>query len=96
VGIYKTYQRTPWDRERARGLYEAGYCDQYIADVCDTSIDAVRSWRRTLGLKGHKRPIVEKDVKRSNTPTLAELAAKAKARGLSYGQYMLLRREGKV
>ena len=96
MGINKPYQRTSWDRERARGLYEAGYCDQFIADVCETTLDAVRSWRKKHGLKGHKNPIIDSVEKRSNTPTLSELAAEAKARGLSYGQYMLLRREGKV
>ena len=82
------------NHDKARELYDAGYCDQQIADACDVSRESVRVWRRKNGLEGHKPPRKEHEKRRAST--LAEMAAEAKAHGMSYGQYMVERREGKL
>jgi hypothetical protein len=73
-------------------LYDKGYCDQQIADICDVSRDAVSVWRRKNGLVGYKAPHKEEKKK----STLVEVAVAAKAHGMSYGEYMVAKREGKV
>ena len=83
------------DKDMARELYDLGYCDQQIADACDVSLDSVRVWRKKYGLSGHKAP--HKTKTKSRTPTtLVEMAAEAKSLGMSYGEYMVARREGKL
>lgn len=80
--------------DKAKELYDAGYCDQQIADTCDVSRESVRVWRRKNNLKGHKAP--HKEPAKHRASTLAEMAAEAQAHGMSYGQYMVERREGKL
>lgn len=82
------------DKERARELYDIGYCDQQIADLCDVSREAVRCWRKKQKLPSHKALYKEPEKKREST--LIEFAAEAKSHGMSYGQYMAARREGRV
>ena len=87
------FKRKCLDTERAKELYDKGYCDQQIADICGVSRDAVNVWRRKNKLVGHKAPHKEKKKKES---TLVEMAVEAKKHGMSYGEYMVAKREGKV
>jgi uncharacterized protein YjcR len=82
------------DTLKARDLYIKGYCDQQIADVCDVSRDVVREWRKRNGLPGHKT--LYKEKKNKHASTLTELAAEARAHGMTYGQYQVARKEGWV
>ena len=79
-------------------MYQNGYCDQKIADELDTQLINVTGWRHRRGLQANpvdgyvakaKRP-----EKRRNT--LVEKAAAAKKLGMSYGEYDVALREGKV
>ena len=82
------------DTDKARELYDKGYCDQQIADACFVSRDTVTEWRKRNGLVGHKTPYREK--KKPHVSTLVKLAAEARAHGMSYGEYMVARKEGKL
>lgn len=94
MGVPVFEKRCRLNKERALELYNKGYCDQQIADECDASVGSVREWRRRIGLPGHRVLYKKKTKKREST--LVELAAEAKAHGMSYGEYMAARREGKV
>ena len=82
------------DVERARELYDKGYCDQQIADACGVSYEAVRVWRRKSGLEGHLVPYKKKT--KSRAPVIIASNAEARAHKMSYGQYVAARREGKL
>lgn len=82
------------DVVKARELYDKGYCDQQIADDCGVSRESVRMWRIKNGLEGHKSPPREKKKKKEST--LVTMAMEASAHGMSYGEYMVARREGRV
>jgi uncharacterized protein YjcR len=88
------FKRKRLDPHVVRRLYDAGWCDQQIADQCEISRDSVREWRRRNGLPGHTTLYKPKEEKRK--PTLNEFAAEAKKLGMSYGEYMVARREGRV
>lgn len=88
------FTRRYLDVKKAKELYDIGYCDPQIADMCDVSRDTVRDWRRRNGLEGHKVPYIEKTEEKPSG--LAAMAAEANAHGMTYGQYMVARREGKV
>ena len=88
------FDRKYLDKERALELYDIGYCDQQIADACEVGVDAVRSWRRKSGLEAHRVPYIKPEKKQR--PTLIELAAEANKRGMSYGEYMVARKEGRL
>lgn len=88
------FKRRLLDKEYARELYDIGYCDQQIADSCGVGRECVSAWRRNNGLEGHKVLYKEKEKKRAST--LNEMAAEAKAHGMSYGQYMAARRDGRL
>lgn len=88
-------EKSTWDKERAVELYNTGYCDQQIADILGTTYHTVRGWRRKVGLVGHRKTYVVAE-KKTDVPSLAELAAEARKHGMTYGQYMVARREGKV
>lgn len=75
-------------------LYAKGYCDQQIADELESSREAVRDWRRRRGLPGHKS--LYKEEKKVRKFTLEDAVREAKKHGMSYGEYMVARREGKV
>lgn len=81
------------DTAKAIKLYDKGYCDQQIADVCDVAIDTVREWRRRTGLPGHKTPYKPKK-KKNQKPTLVETAVEARKHGMTYGQYQVAKKEG--
>lgn len=95
MGEPRFFSRIRLDPLMARSLYNAGYCDQQIADYCGVSRDSVREWRRRNALPGHGTPYKEKEEEKRKS-TLVELAAEARAHGMTYGQYMVARREGKV
>lgn len=80
------------DKEMAMDLYKKGYCDQQIADKCDVSIGTVREWRKRNNLPGHKAPYKEEKKKRKFT--LEDAVREAKKHKMSYGTYMVARREG--
>lgn len=80
----------------ARRLYEQGYCDQQIADRLGIARETVKEWRRRNDLPGHKRLFKEEVVEVKHVSTLNELAAEAKRLGMTYGQYMVARKEGKL
>ena len=80
------------DTDKAKELYEKGWCDQQIAEECDVSQDTVGSWRRRNGLVAHKAPY--KTRKKKHSSTLVELVAEARAHNMSYGQYMAAKKEG--
>lgn len=82
------------DKGVAIDLYEKGYCDQQIADKCDVSIGTVRDRRKRNNLPGHKAPYKEEAKIRKFT--LEDAVREAKKHGMSYGEYMVARREGKV
>jgi len=82
------------DKEVAMGLYEKGYCDRQIADKCDVNIETVREWRKRNNLPGHKS--LYKEEKKVRKFTLEDAVREAKKHGMSYGEYMVARREGKV
>lgn len=82
------------DTDKAKKLYDIGYCDPQIAAICDVTTDTVRAWRRKNGLVGHKMPYKEKKKKTEYKPTLSELAAEARKHGMSYGQYQVAKKEG--
>ena len=89
------FVRRNLNTELARALYDDGYCDQQIADYCGVAKETVSKWRRNNNLPGHKAPVVE--VGKPKKPsTLVELEAEARRHGLTYGQYMVARREGIV
>ncbi len=88
------FRRKNVPEELAKELYDIGYCDQQIADELDVSVDSVRGWRRRSGLEGHKAPY--KKPKQNHRSTLVELAAEANAHGMTYGQYMVAKKEGKL
>lgn len=95
MGEPRFNNRRRLDRERAWELYDMGYCDQQIADCCNVAFETVREWRRKFGLPGNKTPY--KPVKKAKSgPTLDELAAEAKAHGMTYGKYIVAKQEGKV
>ena len=86
------------DLNMAALMYERGYCDQRIADELEIPLISASGWRRRRGLPANptngyvakaKRP-----EKRGNT--LVEKAAAAKKLGMSYGEYDVALREGKV
>ena len=99
MGLPKTeaYKRNDWDRELARKLYYEGYCDRQIAELCDTTFYAVRGWRRRGGLEANRGPYPNaKKKKKKPVSSLSEMAAEAKAHGMTYGQYVAsLSQEGK-
>ena len=78
----------------AEDLWEKGYCDQQIADECGVSKRSISGWRRRNHLSGHSTPYKKEEEKRKST--LTEMAVAAKAHGMSYGEYMVARKEGKL
>lgn len=84
------------DEVQARKLYDMGYCDQQIADHCDVDFWVIRKWRVLNGLAGHKRRAKIEEPKPKHVPTLSELAAEAKAHGMSYGHYIDAKRRGVI
>ena len=75
------------DRERAKELYDQGWCDQQIADECGVTRETVKAWRRKSGLIAHTT-LARIERKRPPCPDLVVVAAEAKAHGMSYGQYV--------
>ena len=94
MGEAAFFRKHRLDPNEAKRMYDLGYCDQQIADECGVSRDSVREWRRRNDLAGHSTPYQRKEEKRKST--LVEMAMEAKAHGMSYGEYMVARREGRV
>lgn len=95
MGLPKTeaYKSTCWDKEKAKELYDMGYYDREIAEICGTTSAAVQSWRRRNGLTWNGTTIeVEEETPK---PTLSEIAAEARAHGMTYGQYVVTLQGGK-
>lgn len=88
------FERRYLDKERAIELYNIGYCDRQIADECGVNVDAVRCWRRRMGLVAHKVRYVKPEQR--HKPTIVELEAEARKHGMSYGEYTTARRVGKL
>lgn len=85
-------ERRYLDTDKARELYDIGYCDQQIADICNVSREAVSTWRRRNGLVGHS--VLYKAVEEKRESTLIELAIEARKHGMTYGQYQVAKKEG--
>ena len=79
------FGRKVFDPKRAMELYNMGYTDQEIAKQLDCVKETVRNWRNRNNL-----------VKNKEKKSLVELAAEAKAHGMTYGEYMVAKREGNV
>ena len=79
------FGRKVFNPKRAMELYNMGYTDQEIARQLDCVRQTVRNWRNRNNLAKNK----EKNP-------LVELAAEAKAHGMTYGEYMVAKREGNV
>ena len=76
------------NEERAMELYNMGCTDQEIANQLDCVKETVRRWRRKNNLA--------KNEEKKAPPSLIELAAEANAHGMTYGEYMAARREGRA
>lgn len=79
------FGRKVFDPKRAMELYNMGYTDQEIAKQLDCVKETVRNWRNRNNL-----------AKNKEKKSLVELAAEAKAHGMTYGEYMVAKREGNV
>ena len=72
-----------WDANHARKLYDKGRTDVEIAAACGISAETVRKWRLRNNL-----PVNTADKKKSQRSSLAQVVAEARAKGMTYGQYM--------
>ena len=88
------YERKFLDQELAFELYDKGYCDQDIADRCGVGRECISRWRRRNGLPGHH--VYIRDKKEKHKSTIVELSAEARKHGMTYGQYQVARKEGKL
>ena len=79
------FGRKTFSKERAMELYRMGCTDQEIAKQLDCVKETVRNWRNRNNL-----------VKNKEKKSLVELAAEAKAHGMTYGEYMVAKQEGNV
>ena len=79
------FGRKVFDPKRAMELYNMGYTEQEIAKQLDCVKETVRNWRNRNNL-----------AKNKEKKSLVELAAEAKAHGMTYGEYMVAKREGNV
>ena len=79
------FGRKVFNPNRAMELYNMGYTDQEIAKQLDCVRQTVRNWRNRNHLSKNKEK-----------KSLVELAAEAKAHGMTYGEYMVAKREGNV
>lgn len=87
------YKRKCIDTERARELYDTGLCDLDIAVELCISREAVCAWRARNGLPCHPQAKKKEPPKRVGD-SIITLAAEAKKRGMSYGQYMVAKSGG--
>ena len=88
------FRKARLDPDWAQELYDQGMCDQQIADELFVAKETVTAWRWKNRLPGHKAPL-KTDEKKKKSNLVADVEA-ARARGMSYGQYMVARKEGKV
>ena len=87
-------------------LYDMGLTDREIAYEMDADHTSVQKHRRSLGLpsnwsKAEVRSAYcstrkEKRHRKVPAKSLVEVAREAKERGMSYGEYMVAQREGRL
>ena len=101
--------RPKFDRVLARTLYDQRKLDYQIADKLGISAATVSNWRRSEGLPSWQT--VDREAKRQQAQTadlirqvtrdqgsmsIESAMDNAQALGLSYGQYMAARYEGRL
>ena len=86
-------------------MYDMGMLDSEIAHEMNVETSTVSAHRRNLGLPSNwssayiRKAYYDKRGSRKTTPpvkSLVEVAREAKARGMSYGEYMTAQREGRL
>lgn len=82
------FGRKTFSKERAMELYKMGYTDQEIAKQLGCVKETARRWRQ--------KNCLVKNADKKDPPSLIELAAEAKTHGMTYGEYMAAKREGRV
>ena len=89
MGLKQGYiptMRNVMDAGMAWRLYSRGADDKGIAEACSVHTETVRKWRNKHGLKAN-RPTDKVD----GMSRLAQVVAEARAKGMTYGQYMAVR-----
>ena len=71
------------DMKIASSLWEQGYTDSEIGDVCSVAKNTVAVWRRRNGLKPNAKSPAQKEEARS----IAAINAEAREHGMSYGKH---------
>jgi uncharacterized protein YjcR len=87
-------RRVEWDKEHAKKLYHKGHSDSQIAGACGVATEAVRWWRRSSGLPGNKWPYPKIENEKIPVQSLSQVAAEARAHGMTYGKYLAAKQGG--
>lgn len=74
------------DDDRARELYDSGLDDKEIGEVMGISPSTIAAWRHRHNLSCQRR--VRKEVIDPEAKKLGAVNAKARAKGMTYGEYM--------
>lgn len=74
------------DDDRARELYDSGLDDKEIGEVMGIAPSTIAAWRHRHNLSCQRR--VRKEVIDPEAKELGAVNAKARAKGMTYGEYM--------
>ena len=76
------------DDDRARELYDSGLDDQEIGSILGLSPSTISAWRRRHNLISQRK--ISQEVINPEAKKLSAANALARARGMTYGEYMAL------